>query len=261
MSMRKIAGRLAQCVVIATALCLLWLWLNLVVFPIMKSAVTAGDGFFVSGMWALGVICALSAIGLSQWLYNKVAGTGSCILLIEDTPGCGRKIAEKLAANGHKVVWIAGAERVEDSFLMGILPSPGLDGFDEESWNGEQDRLIRVDYKSVRAALVDGGLIGPVAYGMEFARKLSAFGVPCVSITAGGAGIEPMAQAGCFAGMPKEYVLLAVDQHVLDFGRIDSDPGAQEQALLKFDHDEHCLQVHADETHTPFKTGFPVFDR
>jgi hypothetical protein len=182
------------------------------------------------------------------------------ILLIEDCAGFARHIVQELTASGHNVTWIVGAERVEGDYLIGILPSPGLDGFDSDSWNGEKDRLVMVDYTTVAVALVDGGLIKPVSSGTDYARALSSFGVPCVSITGGGAGAGPMAEAGCFAALPKEYVLLALSQNVLEFDSISRDPIKIAQALHAFSRSQHELQVNAREAHKRFATGFSVLD-
>jgi hypothetical protein len=182
------------------------------------------------------------------------------ILLIEDMAGFARPIVQELTALGHNVTWIVGAERVEDNYLVGILASPGLDGFDSDSWNGEKERLVILDYTTIAVALVDGGLIKPVSEGTDFARALSSIGVPCISITGGGAGAGTMAEAGCFAALPKEYVLLAVRQNVLDFDSISGDPLKVAQALHAFSGSEHTLQLNARETRTRFVTGFAVLD-
>jgi hypothetical protein len=182
------------------------------------------------------------------------------ILLIEDMPGFARHIVKELQSQGHNVTWIVGAERVDGDYLIGILPTAGLDGFDFDVWNGETERLITVDFTTVEVALVDGGLIKPVDSGADFARPLSSFGVPCVSITGGGAGAQPMAEAGCCAALPKEYVLLALRRGVLDFDKLQRAPLLVAQALLDFTESSRSQQHQAYQGKSRFFTGFSVVD-
>ncbi|HEY9772664.1 MAG TPA: hypothetical protein V6C81_02520 [Planktothrix sp.] len=183
------------------------------------------------------------------------------ILLVEDMPGFGRHILEQLQSEGHNVTWVVGAQHVDGDYLIGIAPSQEHDEFDSDSWDNEPDRLVTVDFTTVEIALLDGGLIKPVVSGGDFARPLSAFGVPCISITGGGAGAQPMADAGCCAALPKELVLLALRQGVLDFDKLRRAPLAVAQALIDFTESQRSLKFAASKQRSRFFTGFPVLDR
>ena len=172
-----------------------------------------------------------------------------------------RHILNELQSQGHNVTWVVGAERVDGGYLIGITPSQEHDEFDSDNWQGESERLVTVDFTTIELALLDGGLIKPVISGGDFARPLSSFGVPCISITGGGAGAQPMADAGCCAALPKEYVLLALRQGVLDFDKLQRAPIAVAQALIDFTESERSRQREASQNRSKFLTGFPVLDR
>jgi len=183
------------------------------------------------------------------------------ILLIEDMAGMAIPMQKELLAQGHTVTWIVGAARVEADKIVGIRASKGLRGLAEDTWNGESKRLITIDLATIDVALIDGGLIKPVSSGADYARALSAFGIPCVSITGGGAGAGFMSEAGCCAALPKEFVLLALRATVLDFQKLRLDRQGSSQSMLSFTERTRAVHRAAVEQKKRFRTGFALFDK
>lgn len=137
------------------------------------------------------------------------------ILLIEDAAGFAVPIQQALEARGHKVTWFVGATSVGKGRLVGILASPNAEPF-EDTFDGDESRLKDVNLADFDLALVDGGLIGPVNAGTVFVAALAEAKVPSIAISGGGAGNPPLIASGAVAGVPKEYVVRAVEGGHLD---------------------------------------------
>jgi hypothetical protein len=181
------------------------------------------------------------------------------ILLIEDMAGFATPIAQELQAQGHQVTWIIGATRIELNGLTGILASRDAQPM-EDSWSGESDRLIEVAFEDFDCALVDGGLIGPCSSGAGFVEALTRFGVPCVSITGGGAGIKLLADSGAVAGLPKEFVVLALRHGTLDVSQAKSNALALERTLSGFCQEMRSQMQQVRKGGQRFVTGYPALD-
>lgn len=139
------------------------------------------------------------------------------ILLIEDMAGFAVPIQQALEARGHTVTWFIGATSIDETTVVGILAKPDAKPMEsEDPFDGDPSRLRSARLADFELALVDGGLVGPVKNGVDFVAKLTLAKVPSISISGGGAGNPPLIKAGAFAGLPKEHVLLAVTQGLLD---------------------------------------------
>lgn len=155
------------------------------------------------------------------------------ILLIEDMAGFAGPMRQQLEARGHQVTWIIGAESVGADRLKGILASKDAEPMSDK-WDGDSSRLIELVFGDFELALVDGGLIGPVDRGEPIVKALSQAGIPTVAISGGGAGNPVLIEAGAIVGMPKELVVVAINEGVLqpeDFAK-DED---QERLSSRFD--------------------------
>lgn len=188
------------------------------------------------------------------------------ILLVEDMAGFARPIRDELTSHGYEVTWIIGAARIEQDRIVGIVASPSLEGMNPDTWNGEQDRLVEIAAADVDLALLDGDVFGPVRKGEAFAQFLTARGVRCISITGGGAGAEVMAQAGCIASVPKQFVLLSLRKAALVPERVVSvashkSPVVVARSLKRFSDRMRRDYCAASTAHRRFSTGFPMLDR
>jgi hypothetical protein len=183
------------------------------------------------------------------------------ILLIEDMAGLAIPMEKELQALGHTVTWIVGAKTVDTDFIVGIRASEALEGLNDDHWTEvEVDRLVTIDLATIDVALIDGGLIKPISSGADYARAVSAFGIPCVSITGGGAGAGFMSDAGCCAALCKEFVLLALKAKVLDFDQLRADPQAAAQSMLSFNEQTRAAHRASSTQKLAFVTGFEVLD-
>jgi hypothetical protein len=183
------------------------------------------------------------------------------ILLIEDMAGLAIPMEKELQALGHSVTWIVGAQTVGTDYIVGIRASEGLKGLERDTWTeDQQDRLVLVDLVTIDVAMIDGELIKPVSSGADYARALSACGIPCVSITGGNAGAKFMSEAGCCAALAKEYVLLGLRAGALDFDQLRSDPQGAAKAIESFCATTRAAHFKAHADKVKFVVGFPVFD-
>jgi hypothetical protein len=155
------------------------------------------------------------------------------ILLIEDMAGFADPMRQQLEARGHEVTWIIGAESVGADRLKGILAGKDATPLTDQ-WDGDTSRLIEVVYSDFALALVDGGLIGPVSSGGPIVTALTQAGVPAIGISGGGAGNPPLIEAGAIAGLPKEHVVLAIKEGVLDPAEVANDKD-HERLSSRFD--------------------------
>jgi hypothetical protein len=180
------------------------------------------------------------------------------VLLIEDSAAFAGPIQLELAARGCDFTWIVGAQRLENGRIVGILPNPSADPY-EESFDGDSSRLIDIDPLDYDIALCDGGLCGPVKDGLQFVGFLSALKVPCIAITGGGAGNPRLLQAGAVDGLPKEYVVLALRSGNLNLAKTIR-THASSAALQKF-----CSGLRKRILNRPKGTqvslGYPILDR
>lgn len=181
------------------------------------------------------------------------------ILLIEDSAGFAIPIKEQLEARGHTVTWIIGAASIADGHARGIVTGPEANPFSDEWREGETDRLIDVDLRGFDAALVDGGLVGPVNKGEVFVRALTTLGVPCIAITGGGAGNPVLQSAGAQAGVPKEFVLWSIRDGAMDLANLKREPARVARRLLTKAVALRRKAALAAKSGRPFDFGYPAF--
>lgn len=182
------------------------------------------------------------------------------VLLIEDSAGFAIPMIRELEAKGHVITWIVGAERLENSRIIGIIANPSAGPLDE-SWDGDRSRLIEIDARQFDVALCDGGLVGPVNDGIDFVAYLSKLSVPCICITGGGAGNQRLLEAGAVAGLPKEFVVLAIKSGKLNFNTL-----LRRQTVFATSLQSYCSGVRAKflksrSNGTKFSLGYPELDR
>lgn len=182
------------------------------------------------------------------------------ILLVEDMAGFANPIRQELEAQGHTVTWIIGAASADKTGLTGILASRDLEPAKEDSWNGDCDRLIKVRFEDIEVALVDGGLIGPIKDGEKVVRILCQSGIPCISITGGGAGLKLLAEAGAAAGLPKEFVVLALKYGALNMPVAKSNACGLASVLADFSQEMRERYSAASKAGQKFLTGYPALD-
>lgn len=182
------------------------------------------------------------------------------VLVVEDMPGFARPLCEELQSTGHVATWIVSATCVQESSLIGILGSRVTQDLDTDTWSGEQERLSEIPFNTIDVAFIDGQLLEPVSSGEVFAQALNEFGIPCISITGGGAGAATMSEAGCCAGLPKEYVLLALRSGCLSIEQFVSDPGATAEQLTCFTRTTREAHLEVRRMGEKFITHFPVLD-
>ena len=183
------------------------------------------------------------------------------ILLIEDMAGFAVPMRQQLEARGHQVTWIIGAESIGTDRLKGILASKDAEPMSDK-WDGDSSRLIEVFFGDFELALVDGGLIGPVDKGEPIVKALSQAGLPAVAITGGGAGNPVLLAAGAIAGLPKEFVVLALKDNVLVPDEIAKDKD-QERLSSRFDCFAREMREKAGQVKkagSKFDFGYPVLD-
>ena len=177
------------------------------------------------------------------------------ILLIEDMPAFGKPVKALLESRGHAVTWIIGAYALVGSELTGILANPDAGPMDD-NWDNDMSRLVPIDLNTVEFAFVDGGLSGPINRGEIIIRALKAYGVTTVAIS-GGAGNESLMPAGPTAGVPKEFLLLALNSPLLvKLDDVRSNPAGIKEGLQTFTQRQRTLYAEARGRHEKFETGF-----
>ncbi len=176
------------------------------------------------------------------------------ILLIEDMPGFGRPVKAFLESQGHAVTWIIGAYQLQNSRLTGILANPNAGPMDD-NWDNDMSRLIAVDLSQIEFALVDGGLSGPINRGEDIIPTLIANGITTVAIS-GGAGNEQLMPAGPHAGVPKEFLLLALRTPLLNPQTVRNNPDGVQQDLQAFAVRMRAAYAEAHGRGEKFDTGF-----
>lgn len=181
------------------------------------------------------------------------------ILLIEDSAGFAIPIKEQLEARGHNVTWIIGGASITDGHARGILSGPKATPFSDEWAEGETDRLVDVDLRGFDAALVDGGLEGPVNKGEVFVQALTTLGVPCIAITGGGTGNPVLIKAGAKAGVPKEFVLWSIRDGSMDLANLKRDPKSVARRLVTKAVSLRKKAALAAKSGRPFDFGYPAF--
>ncbi|MBA3856696.1 MAG: hypothetical protein C0507_07265 [Cyanobacteria bacterium PR.3.49] len=183
------------------------------------------------------------------------------ILLIEDTAGFADPMRQQLEARGHQVTWIIGAKTLGADRLTGILAGKDATPL-EDKWDDDSSRLIEVVFSDFELALVDGGLIGPVDSGEPIVKALTKAGLPAIAITGGGTGNPVLIAAGALAGLPKEFVVLAIKGDVLVPADIVKDQD-KERLSSQFKCFVQEMKVKAGEARKSggkFEFGYPAFD-
>lgn len=180
------------------------------------------------------------------------------ILLIEDMAGFADPMRQQLEARGHQVTWIVGAEKLGTKRLKGILAGKNRTPLTDE-WDGDTSRLIEVVFNDFELALVDGGLIGPVDSGAKIVKALTKAGLPAIAITGAGAGNPLLIAAGALAGLPKEFVVLAINADVLVLAQVVHD-NDQERLSSRFDcfvQEMRGKAAEARQSGSKFDFGYP----
>lgn len=155
------------------------------------------------------------------------------ILLLENSPGCGRQLKQELEARGHHVTWIIGVAFFEVHGLQGLLPSlaPNNDLFGVES-DADLSRTAHVDLTQFEFAFCDGRLIGPVVAGQDVLPVLLSHGIVCCGTHVSG---NPMLMAaGAHMCISKLFLMRAIRQGVLDPQKAIVDPAGTARALEEF---------------------------
>jgi len=183
------------------------------------------------------------------------------ILLIEDMAGFADPIRQQLEARGHTVTWIIGANTVSADRLQGILVGNDATPMND-TWDGDASRLVEVVYSDFDLALSDGGLIGTVNSGAPIVNALSKFGIPCIGITGGGAGNRLLTENGAIAGVPKEFVLLALQADLLpsEQNLTDKDFTSLATRLDSFTQQTREKAEQARKAGEKFHYGYPVLE-
>lgn len=183
------------------------------------------------------------------------------ILLIEDTAGFADPMRQQLEARGHQVTWIIGAKTLGAKRLTGILAGKNATPL-EDKWDDDSSRLVEVVYSDFELALVDGGLIGPVNSGEPIVKALTKAGLPAIAITGGGTGNPVLIAAGALAGLPKEFVVLAIKGDVLVPADVVKDPDKERLStrLDCFAQEMRGKAAQARKAGDKFEFGYPAFD-
>jgi len=181
------------------------------------------------------------------------------VLLVEDMAGFAVPIRHELEAQGHKVTWIIGATRIDGDTVTGIKAGRHCKPL-KDNWKGGKSRLVELKLSDFHLALVDGGLIGPVKYGVDFVRALKQANVATIAISGAGAGNPPLIEAGAVAGIPKEYVVLALRANALSPMRVLAAPTACKGKLDEYSQEVRREVCEAREHGEHFKYGYPALD-
>jgi hypothetical protein len=182
------------------------------------------------------------------------------ILIVEDMPGFAIPLAEELQLHGHEVAWIIGATNIRSNILVGIRSEQTKQDLEPAAWSRKPEHLVEIPFHAVDWALVDGELAKPLTSGESFARALSNFGIPCISITGGGAGTDSMTEAGCCGGLPKEYALIALRTGSLSFARNGVERHQTREELAQFTSRTRESHLAARKHRQKFITHFAVLD-
>lgn len=181
------------------------------------------------------------------------------ILLIEDMAGFAQPIKACLEAMGHGVTWIIGAKELKANQVVGILASRRAQPMDD-SWDGDASRLVTVELGDIDLALVDGGLIGPIKNGWDIVPTLVANGIVCVAISGGGGGNPELEKAGARLSVPKELVVRALKDGVLDLRKALVRPATVARRLRAFTTGLRSQLLGARKCGGRINLGFPILN-
>jgi hypothetical protein len=136
------------------------------------------------------------------------------VLLIEDTPFMGKAYKSALEANGEKVQWFTGVNRVSP------LTGTTLEG-----------KSVVIDPRKFKVALVDGDLRGSYLQGEHVVHALSQGGLRSIGTSTIPALNDMMLKNGAKIAAPKGTVLAALIDDNLNLGRAVSTPGYVQRGL------------------------------
>jgi hypothetical protein len=181
------------------------------------------------------------------------------ILLIEDMAGFAQPVKACLEAMGHGVTWIIGAKELKKNQVVGILASRRAQPMDD-SWDGDASRLVTVELDDIEIALVDGGLIGPIKNGWDIVPTLVADGIVCVAISGGGCGNPQLEKSGALLSVPKEFVVRALEDGVLDLRNVLVRPATVARRLRAFTTGLRSQLLRARKRGRRIDLGFPILN-
>lgn len=180
------------------------------------------------------------------------------ILLIEDAPAIAMDIKRWLEMLGHEVTWIIGATELHDKRIVGIRGNPQAAEPMQDAWDKNVSRLVDIDLSTVKFALSDAGLVGPVNRGQSIVPVLKANGI----VTCGIATVvnNQLIECGAATGLPKHYVMLALEAGLLDPAAVVADPQGAAAKLEQFNQRTAAAFEADRKQQKRTRTGFSCID-